>query len=79
MQHSIFYCGEFGKVIGCSSVGENQVVVNLVDSKNNKTYLFRIDGIGYWNQLDNSIKVNQLRQVLISNGVRLVSEQVSLQ
>ena len=79
MQHSIHFCGEFGKVLGFSAVGDNQKIVKMIDEKNNKTYLFRIDNANAWSVLDYSIKINQLRSVLIVNGVRIVSEQVKLE
>lgn len=79
MLHSIIYCGDFNQIAAFSKPDKPHIAVKLRDNHFNKTYLFKIDGNLEWNGLDDSIKINQLRSVLLANGVRMVSENVTLQ
>lgn len=77
--NDIVYCGEFGTIISHSKAARGEEIVKMLDVGSGKTFLFRILNPVNWSAVNADVKVNLLRGILITNGVRALGQKIELQ
>ena len=77
--NDIVYCGEFGRILAHSKAARGEEIVKMTDVGSGKCFVFRILNPANWGAVNSDVKVNLLRSILITNGIRALGQKIEIQ